>query len=116
MYDFQLGVQVVQAFEHLPDDRFHVEQRDALVLAPDDELQQIGAQHFEDHADVSAVDALGLEIVQQLDHLLSFRLRLVAVAHTAQQFDLIQGRLGIVGLDHFQRHETLGTATGKSSN
>ena len=61
---------------------------------------------------MSAVDALGLEVVQQLDRLLSFRVRLVADANTAQQFDLVKGRVGIVGLARFQRHETLETATG----
>lgn len=59
-------MQVVQTLEHLLDDPLHVLQRYAFVVRVDDQLQQIGAQHFEHHADMRTVNAGDQEIVQQL--------------------------------------------------
>ena len=52
-----------------------------MVVAPDDELEEVVAEHLEDHADVRAVDAADLEVVQQLDAPLAETVRLVALAN-----------------------------------
>ena len=94
---------------HLPNYCFHIEQRNALVLASYNELQKVVSQHFENHANVCAVDTTDFEIVEQLDCFLSFRIRFIAVANAAQQLDLVQRRFRIMrsALDHFQSNKTL---------
>ncbi len=67
MYYPALGVQVVEALEHLLDDDAHVLQRYSAVPRPDDELQQVAAEDLEHHAHVRAVDAVDLEVVEQHD-------------------------------------------------
>lgn len=148
VYDTALGVQIVQSFQNLPDnksnpirqtclkkktknkrrkingwlatnladDGLDVEQRNALILAADDKLEKIVTQDLEHHADVSAVDAADLEIVQQLDRLLAFRVRFVALADAAQQFDLVQRRFRVVrrALDNLERYEPFGSVVAES--
>ena len=77
--DLTLGVQVVEALEHLPHYQLHVLERDPLVVAPDDELEEVVAQHLEHHAHVSAVNAADLEVVQQLHAPLAVRVHGVAL-------------------------------------
>ena len=54
-------------WSHLFHNKFDVVQRNTLVVWPDDEFEEVVAEHLEDHADVSAIDAADLEVVQQLD-------------------------------------------------
>lgn len=96
---------------NLADDGLDVEQGNALILAADDKLEEVVTEHLEDHADVRTVDAADLEIVQQLHCLLAFRVRFVALADAAQQFDLVQRRFRIVrrALHYFERYEPFGS-------
>ena len=59
------------------------------------------------------MDAGDLEVVEQLDGLLAKRVCLVALAHAAQQLDLVDGRLRVVlrALHHLERHEPLPAVT-----
>ena len=61
--DPALGVEVGQALQHLLDDHLHVQHGDALVVALNDELEKVVAEHLEDHADVDAVRAADHEVV-----------------------------------------------------
>lgn len=94
---------------NLADDGLDVEQGDPLVLTPDDELEEVVAQHLEHHADVGPVDPVDFEIVKELDRLLTLGVGFVALADAAEEFDLVQRRLCVVGraLDHLQCHKTL---------
>ena len=81
---------------NLADDGLDIEQGYALVLAPNDELEEVVAQHLKHHADVGAIDAVDFEIVKQLDRLFPFGIRVVAFADAAEQFDLVQCRFRVV--------------------
>ena len=85
--DLALGVQVVEALEHLPHYQLHVLERDALVVAPDDELEEVVAQHLEHHAHVSAVNAAYLEVVQKLHAPLAVRVGRVALSDLQFEFE-----------------------------
>ncbi len=47
----------------LPHDDLDVVQGNPLVVAPDDELEQVVTEDLEDHAHVGAVDTAYLEVV-----------------------------------------------------
>lgn len=59
------------------------------------------------HANVDAIDATDLEVVEELHGLVSLRVGRVRVADRLQYFDLIEGSLGEVlrRLDHLQGDE-----------
>ncbi len=80
-----------------------------MVLAADDELEEVVAENLKDHADVRSVDAADLKVVEKLDRLLAFRIRFIALADAAQQLDLVQSRLCVVrgALDHLEGHKSL---------
>ena len=53
----------MKTFENLLHDEFDIVKGDALIVAADDELKQVVAQHFENHADVCSVHPGDFEIV-----------------------------------------------------
>ena len=54
----------MKAFKHLFHDKFDIVERDALVVAANDEFQQVVTQHFENHANVGAVYTADFKVVQ----------------------------------------------------
>ena len=63
---------------HLLHDDFDIVQRNTLIVAPDDEFEEVMSEHLEDHAHVGPVDAADLEVIQQLYAALSVGIFLVA--------------------------------------
>lgn len=84
------------SFTHLSYNGLDVEQGYSLVLAPNDELEKVVAEHFKHHANVRAIDARDFKVVKELDRLLPFGVRFVTVADAAKEFDFVQRRFRIV--------------------
>ena len=82
-------------------------QDDALVLVVPDEPQQAVAEELGDQANVLAVGAGVLEMVQQLDDALGARG--VALGRRGQQLDLVERGVRVVprALLDLERHESL---------
>lgn len=61
------------------------------------------------HANVNAINAADLEVVEELHSLVSLRVGWVSVTDRLQYFDLIEGGLGEVlrRLDHLQGDKSL---------
>ena len=83
--DPTLGVEVGQALQHLLDDHLHVEQRDPLVVALNDELEKVVPEDLEDHADVDTMRTVDHEVVHQLDRLVSPRITGVRVTNLGRE-------------------------------
>ena len=81
MDDFALCVQIVKAFKNLLHNKLDVVQRDALVIATNDEFEEIMTQDLKYHANVGSVDTADLEIVQKLDAPFAERIRFITFAH-----------------------------------
>jgi len=107
--DLALGVKIVEPLQDLLHDELDVEKGDALVVTPDDKLEEVVAEHLEDHADVGSVDAANLEIVQKLYAPFPEWISLVALSDALEQLDFVEGRLGVVrrALHHLEGHEVL---------
>jgi len=107
--DLALGVKIVEPLQDLLHDELDVEKGDALVVTPDDKLEEVVAEHLEDHADVGSVDAADLEIVQKLYAPFPEWISLVALSDALEQLDFVEGRLGVVrrALHHLEGHEVL---------
>ena len=105
--DLALAVEIVESLEDLFDDEADILERYAVVVGLDYELEQIVAEHFEDHADVDAVRAGHFEVVEQLDGFEAILVVGVAVAATLEQLDFVGGRFGVVfsRFDYFERDE-----------
>merc|ERR1711963_771390 len=100
MDDFTLGVQIMKAFKNLLHNKLDIVQRDALVIATNDELEEIMTQDLKNHANVSSVDTADLEIVQKLD---------APFAHTFEQTYFVESRLSVMcgTFYHLEGHEFL---------
>ena len=83
--DPTLGVEVGQALQHLLDDHLHVQHGDALVVALNDELEQVVPEDLEDHADVDTMRTVDHEVVHQLDRLVSPRITGVRVTNLGRE-------------------------------
>ena len=83
--DPALGVEVGQALQDLLDDHLHVQQGDPLVVALNDELEQVVTEDLEDHADVDTMRTVDHEVVHQLDRLVSPRITGVRVTNLGRE-------------------------------
>lgn len=55
MYDLALGVKVVEAFEDLLHHDLHIGQVDPLVVASDNEFEQIMTQHLQENCETISI-------------------------------------------------------------
>ena len=66
--DGALGVEVVEALQHLLEDDLDVVEGDALVVAPDDELEEVVAEHLRRRLDNYCIHGRVMEIHLQSSH------------------------------------------------
>ena len=71
----------MKAFKHLLHDKFNVVEGDALVVTPNDELKQIVAKYFENHAHMRPVHTADFKVVQKLNTPLTVRVSFITFAH-----------------------------------
>ncbi len=126
----------LSSWTHLSHDDLDIFERDSLIVAPNDELEEVVSQHLEDHTDVGAVDTANFEVVQELNTSFTESVRFVAFANLEQgqcpgdlflawaqqsrvtyafeQFYFIQRRLRVVRgtFNHFEGHKLLVSAKG----
>ena len=100
MDDFALGVQIMKAFKNLLHNKLDIVQRDALVIATNDELEEIMTQDLKNHANVSSVDTADLEIVQKLDAPFAERIRFITFSHLKKEKGEKDYVLGYYNRDH----------------
>lgn len=74
------------------------------MVPPFDQAQQVLAKHLKHHADVDAVGTFVLKGIQQADDMLLAGMVGVGLDDLLQQFDLIDGGLGVMsgGADDFE--------------
>jgi len=103
--DATLSVQVIQAQQHLLSDLLHQRQRDTPMVPPLDQTQQVLTKHLKYHAYVYSIRTLVFKRVQQTNDMFAAGMRRFRLDDAVEQFDLIDGGLGIVGggSDHLQR-------------
>lgn len=66
--------------DYLFHDQLDIVQGNALIVAPDNEFEEIVSQDLENHAHVGAIDSVYLEIIQELDTALAIFVFLITLA------------------------------------
>lgn len=105
MYDPTPSMEVVQPkedlFRNLSDDEI----RDTTILIPFYQPPKVLSQHLERHADVGSVRTLVSEMIEERDYVPTTGVVWIGRRHFLEEFDLVQGRLGVVicTLDDLQR-------------
>ena len=89
-------MKIIKALEDLLGDQFDVGYRYTAIVGTYDQFEEIVSEHFEDHADMGAVDACDFELVQELNAFQTVGIRWVTLANVRQQFDFVQGSFGVV--------------------
>lgn len=102
--DAALVMQIVKPLEDLLRDLLADSRRDAPVLVPLDEAQEVLAKDLKDHADVRSMRAKVAKVVEQLDDVASTRVVQLGRTELIQQLNLVKGRLCVVlvGLDDLE--------------
>lgn len=66
---------------HLPCDALDISKRDTLIVGADDELEKVVPQHLKHHAHMSPIHSTDLEVIQQLNRLVSLWIILVGLSN-----------------------------------
>lgn len=105
MNDATLPVQVVQAEQDLLRDLLHQRRRNAPMIPFLDQAQQVFAQDLEHHAYVCSIGPFVFERIEEADDVLSAGVVGLCGHDPLQQFDLVDGGLGVVRgrTDDFER-------------
>jgi len=74
-------MKIVETFEDLSDDAFNVISWNSSVVRLDNQFKKIMSKHFKYHANMQAVNAADLEVIEQLDGLIALRIGGIRIAH-----------------------------------
>ena len=77
----ELCVVTLCSVTHLSCDALDISKGDALIIGADDELEEVVPQDLKHHAHVSPINAADLEVVQQLNCLVTFWIIFVGLSN-----------------------------------
>ena len=84
---------IIQPQQYLLRNLLHDMHRDALILVPPDQAEEILAEDLEDHADVGAVGPAVAEVVEEADDMAAAGVGGVGGDDALEELDLVEGCL-----------------------
>lgn len=74
-------MKIVETFKDLSDDAFNIISWNSSVVWLDNQFKKIMSEYFEYHANMQAINAADLEVIEQLDGLIALRIGGIRIAH-----------------------------------
>lgn len=97
MDDATFAMEIVESQQDLFGDLLDKIHRNAAVVPPLDQAEQVLAQNLENHANVGSVGALVFERVEKADNVFPAGMVRLGLNNLIEKLDLIDGGFGVVG-------------------